>query len=191
MGLTQTSAPATEPVTRAEAKLHLKVDFTDDDDLIDGLIAGARQMAEAYTQRQFITATYTQTYSDFPGGYGIIQLERTPLDSISSITYYDTNGTQQTLSTDVYESVSNDTCAFVVLKPGQTWPSVQSDKYEAVTVAYTAGYGAATTDVPATARNGILRLVADMYHNRGDEDINTHQTAMALLDTVSVRRPAS
>lgn len=194
MGLTQTVAPAAEPVTAAEAKLHLKVDFDDDDALITAMIEAGRIMAEAYTQRQLITATYTLTANDFPGGYGIINLPRTPLGAVSSISYEDTAGDTQTLSTDVYEAINSDTCAYVVLKPGQVWPSVQSDKYEAVTVTFTAGYGAASTDVPDAVRVGILQLIGDMYENREarvDGQLYQNETAMALLHTVSVRNPVS
>ncbi|MBV9418770.1 MAG: phage head-tail connector protein, partial [Alphaproteobacteria bacterium] len=39
MSLQLTTPPATEPITLAEAKTHLKVDTTDDDALITRLIA--------------------------------------------------------------------------------------------------------------------------------------------------------
>lgn len=185
--LTQTTGPAAEPLTRAEAKAYLKVDSDDENDLVDSLIVAARQMAEAYTARQLITATYTQVYDDFPDLYGPICLARSPLGAVSSIAYTDTNGDAQTLATSVYETQTSDVGAEIVLKPSQVWPSVQSDKRGAVTVTYTAGYGSASTDVPESARTGMLLLIGDLYNNRGDEDINSHRTARALLDTVGVR----
>ena len=55
MPLQLVTPPAEEPVSLAEARLHLRVDFTDDDALITSLIAAARQAAETLTGRQFVT----------------------------------------------------------------------------------------------------------------------------------------
>lgn len=194
MNLTQSSAPAAEPVTLAEAKLHLKVDAADDNDLITAMIAAARIMAEAYTQRQLITATYTLKMDDFPGGYGIIQLPRTPIGTVTSITYIDTAGDSQTLAATVYEAITSDVSAYIVLKPGQVWPGVQSEKFNAVTVTFTAGYGAASTAVPDAVRVGMLLLIADMYEHRearADKQLYDNQTAKALLSTIKVRCPVA
>ena len=190
--LKQTVPPAAEPLTTAEAKLHLRVDSGTEDLLIGALIETSRRMAEAYTSRQFITATYTLKINDFPGSYGTIPLPRTPLGSVSSIAYVDVNGDTQTLSTDYYESISDDVSACVVLKPGKSWPQVQSDKYHAVTVTFTAGYGSAGSDVPESARSAMLLLIGHLYENRESVITGTISTqlplgATALLDTVSAR----
>jgi len=49
MPLQLVTPPVDEPVTLAEAKLHLRVDFDEDDALILALISAARQAAEAIT----------------------------------------------------------------------------------------------------------------------------------------------
>lgn len=195
MGLTQTVAPTVEPVTLPQAKTHLRIDTDDENSLINSLIVTARRMAEAYTSRQLITATYTLDMNDFPDGsyfergYGVILLPRTPLGSVSGITYVDTGGTTQTLATTVYETISDDITAKVVLKPSQVWPSVQSDKYNAVTVTFTAGYGAAATNVPESVQSGMLILIAELFENR-DVTIEDNPMIAALFDTVSALKVA-
>ena len=57
MALKIYSAPAIEPVTLSEAKLHLRVDGNDDDTLIQGLIQTARVDVETISLHKLITQT--------------------------------------------------------------------------------------------------------------------------------------
>lgn len=54
--------PTTEPVSLATAKLHLRVDGTDEDQYIGLLISGARQQVENYCGRPFTSQTVQATY---------------------------------------------------------------------------------------------------------------------------------
>lgn len=192
--LKQTSGPGAEPITLAEAKSHLRISGTDENDLINGLIQAAREMAETYTKRQLITATYTAKYRDFPDSEGSIQIPRTPLQSVSSITYVDNQGSTQTLSTDVYEVLDDDVEAWVVLKPLQSWPEVQAEKKQAVTVTFVAGYGNAGSSVPAAAKSAMLMLIGHLFENR--ESVSAggfNKLPLAteiLLDSIRVKEPA-
>lgn len=193
--LKQTSGPGAEPITLAEAKAHLRISGTDENDLITALIQAAREMAETYTKRQLITATYTAKYKDFPDLEGSIQIPRTPLQSVSSITYVDNQGSTQTLSTDVYEVLEDDTEAYVVLKPLQSWPEVQAERKQAVTVTFVAGYGNAGSDVPAAARSAMLMLIGHLFENRESVNVGNITSKMPLateilLDSISVKGPA-
>jgi hypothetical protein len=59
-----------EPVTLAEAKLHLRIDSSDDDDLISALITTARKWAEDYCDRTFVESRYTMMLDSFYGAIG-------------------------------------------------------------------------------------------------------------------------
>ena len=48
----------TEPVTLAEAKLHLRVEHSDEDAYIGGLISAAREYAESFTNRLIAPRVY-------------------------------------------------------------------------------------------------------------------------------------
>ena len=67
MPLQLVTPPAEEPVSLAEAKLHLRVDFPNEDALITALIAAARQAAETLTGRQLVTARWKLVLDSFPG----------------------------------------------------------------------------------------------------------------------------
>jgi uncharacterized phiE125 gp8 family phage protein len=184
MRLTKTVQPATFPVTLPEAKAHLRIDTDFEDSLISSLIGAATDMAEAYSTRQFVEATFIASMDKFPVTTDVIRLPRTPLISVTSIQYDSVPGVVETLSTDVYDVIRDDSTAMVVLKPGRFWPSVRVDQYNAVRITFKAGY----TAVPDAVQNAIKMLVADMFEHREARmamKVENNPTAMWLLDTVT------
>ena len=82
-----TSQPGVEPVTLTEAKVHLRVDSTDDDAYINTLISVTRQLCESYTGLSFITQTRRVTMDRFPYGsslnpYACIYLPYGPVKEV-------------------------------------------------------------------------------------------------------------
>ena len=160
--LTETVAPVAEPVTTAEAKLHLRVDHGDEDAYIDTLVATARQHIELVTRRAMVDTTFTLKMDAFPTE---IRPPRSPLSSVSSITYVDTDGDTQTLSASVY-SVDTDTePGRISLAFNQSWPDIR-EQNNAVVVTFVAGYGSAATNVPAALRETVKLLTAHYYEFR-------------------------
>lgn len=68
MALKQISAPAVEPLKLEEAKIHVRVDadIDEDDGLINGLIAAARQDCEKFQNRAYITSTWELWMDEWP-----------------------------------------------------------------------------------------------------------------------------
>lgn len=167
MRLRITSQPAAEPITLAEAKAHLKVEHSDDDTLIAIYIQAAREYAEHFQRRSYITRTYALSVDSFPAPGQAIELPNGPLGSVSGITYVDADGATQTLSTSVYQVInsSEHDNAEIRLAYNQTWPTIRPQA-DAITITYTAGYGAASTSVKAKPRQAMLLLIAHMYENR-------------------------
>ena len=85
--LTETVTVATEPITTAEAKSHLRVTIPDDDTLIDGLITAAREHVEFFCGRSFAQHTYRVDIADF---HDEMVLPYQPVQSITNIKYYNT-----------------------------------------------------------------------------------------------------
>lgn len=155
-------APASEPVTLVEAKLHLKVENTADDDLITSLIKTARQWCEGYQNRSYITRTITLKTDRFPN---VFRLPRPQLLTVTSIKYIDLNGVQQTLAASVYDLDLYSQPGRVALAYNQSWPSIRGD-INSVEVIYTAGYGATAANVPDNIKAAIKLLVAHLYEHR-------------------------
>src|SRR5690348_16556758 len=99
MSLRLIADPATEPVSLAEAKAHLRVTASDEDALISALIIAAREAAEHELGRALITQTWEKTLDLFPDA---IELTNPPVQSVASVQYLDIDGVEQTLSSVSY-----------------------------------------------------------------------------------------
>lgn len=158
-----TVEPATEPITTAEAKAHLRVDFSDEDTYIDTLITTARKYCESYCNRYFITQTWRQNLDTFPT---VIKLKVNPVISLTSIKYYDTDEVQQTItaSSDNYQLDNLADVATIHEGLVNGFPAIGStiNPIEIITVC---GYGAAS-DVPSDIKHAIKLMVSHLYENR-------------------------
>ena len=184
MPLQLVTPPAEEPVSLIEAKLHLRVDFDEDDTLIASLISAARQAAETLTGRQFTTARWRQVLDCFPGpslmgvaagqafslpGHAIL-LFKTPVQSVVSINYLDMASVLQVMPASAY--TVDTACEPARITPvfGQVWPP-SLPQIGAVSVTFDAGYGAAP-DVPEGIKSWIKLRLGSLY---------THREEMAVL----------
>jgi uncharacterized phiE125 gp8 family phage protein len=140
---------------------HLKVDSTEDDVLIDTLISVCTEQCEHQTNRKFVTATYDQTFDTWADE---MLLPYPPLSSVTSVTYYDEDGVEQTLSSSIYDVVTNQEPGRIRLAYDQSWPTHRSQN-EAITIRFVAGYGDAD-DVPSTLKQAMLLLGGHLYENR-------------------------
>lgn len=162
----RTVEPVNEPVTTAQAKAHLRVEHSADDDLIDALVMAARQRLEEETGRAWITQTWQLTLLNPPAGRAI-RLPRPPLISVTSVTYRDADGDTQTLAGSDYQVVTQVSPGLVWLSVNSGWPSGPNDGTLGLwTVTYTAGWGATAATVPGPLVQALLLLVGHLYENR-------------------------
>lgn len=191
MGLTLTTAPAVEPVSTAEAKTHMRVTASDEDTYIGTLIEAARIDSELVQHRQFITATYTLTLDRFPAG-DYIDLPRPPLQSVTSVKYYDSSGTQQTFSSSNYTVDTSAAPGRIYVDWDTGWPSDVDDRRNAVEIIYKAGYGDAATSVPNTTIQAIKIKVAHWFENREPVAVGVSVAPIPMsakhLDTIEAFR---
>ena len=164
MALTIVTPPAVEPVTLAEAKLHLRVDLDDDDAYITGLIIAARDYAETVTNRALVTQTWDLVLDGFPSE-NHIDVPMPRLQSVTHVKYYDTAGTDYTFAAASYIVDTDTEPGRVVLSYGESWPSTTLQPANGVKVRFVAGYGLAVA-VPEEIKVAIKLILANMYENR-------------------------
>jgi len=150
MYLRLVTPPAVEPVTLEEAKQHLKIDGNEDDSLITALITAARQRAEEYTRRAFITQTWEVAVDSVTS---TLCLPRPPVQTIEAVTL---DG----------QAVAPENYGLMVTNLFYTKIPLHAVNPGGLVIRYTSGYGDTTNDVPQAIRQAILMLVAHMYEAR-------------------------
>jgi uncharacterized phiE125 gp8 family phage protein len=168
-GLTLVTAPASEPVSLAVAKAHLRIDHDDEDALIASWIRAARQATESYTGRRWIEQDVRLTLAGFPRcGSGQIRLPVQPVSEITGFTYLDADGAEQTLADGTgYQTWLDHNPPLVAPPVNGYWPQTQTGAIQAVTIAFTAGGDAG--DVPEQVVAAILLTIGDWDKNRAGE----------------------
>lgn len=166
-----TAAPTEEPVTLQEVKQQCLVESSDDDVLLTRLIKAARSHVEEYCNARFAVQTIRtecDSFSDFA------RLPEGPLKSVTSITYFDPAGAEQTLDAAVYEPRRDGLEPSIALKSGQAWPRIKVGSR----IILTAVYGASTPD---SVKAAMLMFIDDAFHNRGNSARDGWTAIDALL----------
>lgn len=181
--------PVAEPVTLDEAKAHLRVDFSEDDTLIQSQITACREWMEKALNLTMVERTATIYAPHFAECF---QLPYTPLQSVSSVQYwsYDSPSTLETASTDLYRV---DTLNGQVYRAySEYWPST-AVRHDAVQIAVTVGHPPAGSpldygaNVPESLKAALLLLLGNVYEHREEHItgtiISTFPTAKMLMQT--------
>lgn len=179
-----TTAPATEVWTLSEVKNYLKVDTSADDTLITTLLQSAREVAERYLNQALITQTITEKLDRLSNP--TIYLSVSPVISVSSFQYADSQNTTQPYNASNYIVDTFEKPARLSLAYGKTWPTLYGNIND-VTITYTAGYGATAASVPMQIRQAILMMIADSYDNREDYVKKLPTASEYLLDQYRVQ----
>jgi uncharacterized phiE125 gp8 family phage protein len=184
--------PAAEPVSLELAKLHLRVDFDDEDAYITALIIAARQYAEKVTRRAFFDQTWMRTLDFFPV-YNAVDRSRVPADrfawpyptwywdkvtidlpyprlvSVESILYTDSNGVGQTLPTSSYTVDTTSMPGRIAPAIGMIWPWTNLYRPGSVKITFIAGSygdGVEVNTCPQTIVQAMLLLIGHWYQHR-------------------------
>ena len=140
------TAPTAQPISLADAKLHLRVDGEDEDGLIQAQIEAATAYLDGYTGilgRCLMPQTWSQEYEVANGD---LVLPLGPVASVTSVTGSFTG----------YRLLKDGRGHFLRLNDGAAWPD------GAVTVQFVAG----ADTVPSPIKAAILLHIGTLYENR-------------------------
>jgi len=161
------------PLDVSDADDHLRGLYSDDDTHLRRLIKAAAEYIENDIGVALLDTVYDETFADF--NCGVYRLSRAPLDSVTSVKYYDDDEVEQTWDSANYITT---VVPQIEVAADVTMPAVSSRQYP-WTVRYTAGYGTAS-DVPETLQHAMRVLVEDFDRFRGNLITGTISTPVAI-----------
>lgn len=153
--------PAREPLSLALAKLHLRQDGTDDDNLIAGLITAARVYCEGFQNRAYLEQTWDYWLDAWPPK-DEIEIPLPPLQSVASVKYYGNDDTEYTLAATEYDVDDKGFAGRVVLKDSKSWPSVTMRPSNGIVVRFVAGYETYSSTV-STSATAVTKTAGDTF----------------------------
>lgn len=170
MGLSLVTAPVSDPISLIEIKDHCRITDTDQDGLLAGFILAAREFIENDTHLKLITQTLDLSIDDgWPlviarGCYRTrIEFPVKPVQSVTSVTYTDGNGSPATLSAGLYTLRNDGAVHFIEPTYGTTWPTVRQQT-ATITVRFVAGYQ--PEQVPNPLLQALRMLIGHANENR-------------------------
>lgn len=175
------TAPTTTPISLSEAKGQCRVEssFTDDDAMIMTYIQSATSYVERLCNSNLMTATWDMYLDCWERE---ISIKKHPVQSITSVKYFDSNGDEQTLSSSLYSVDVVSDYARILFNNSMSFPSLENYKLNAITIRFVAGF-ASSTEVPYEVKNFLLAYVRQMY-DRQDMSVEPSRFVMSLLDAL-------
>jgi len=165
MPLHLVTPPALEPVSVAELKAHAAVDGDDQDAMLTALIGTARTVIERRRSLAMITQVWAWS-GPAAAGKASLPLPLAPVRSAAavSIRYRTEAGDDIDLPADAFRLVASEVLPRLV--PAGAWPAMARTAPDALTVTFTAGFGATAENVPLPLRQEVLMYATALYDRR-------------------------
>ncbi len=168
MSLAMTSPPASEPVTVADAKAHLRIDGSEEDVLIASLLLTSRLHIETALSLALVTQSWTLKLDCWPPGRDV-ELPLSPLRSVDEVRIKDASGVAVIVPAESY-------LVDLAARPARlVWnnvmPPMPQVPANGIEIDLTVGFGADGDSVPAPLKHAILMLAAHWYEHRDPQEI--------------------
>lgn len=164
------TAPTSYPITRDEAKAHLRVQDDDENDLIDTMIAAATAHAESFMGRSIMEQTWDLYLDDFPKCNKPIKIPRPPLIEVTELD----DGNSPSFSG---YSVDLSGSRVYLTTAGSSWPTLTGTQNQ-VRIRFRSGYVETSVSpdvgsVPDDIKIAMLLLIGTLYEHRETIAIGT------------------
>lgn len=165
----------TNPIDLSTAKSFLRVDSSADDTLITGMIDVVVDFASDYAGRQYRTGSSWQLLLDEFDDR--LCVRRSPVTAITSVERLVSN-VWTAVSSSVYYMKNGALYPEILLKSGQSWPTDVDEIEHGIRISFTTDAHAPSLE---QAKQGILRLLAAMYEDRGDDEALTNGAGVGAV----------
>jgi uncharacterized phiE125 gp8 family phage protein len=193
MGLRLITPPASEPISLAEAKTHLRVIDSDQDSLISALITAARMNCENWTGRAFVDQEWELVLDGFPSTSLLttgttdvkyaIRIPKPRLIEVTQFAYDDAAGDEQIMNVSDYYVDSVSEPGWVVPNGTSSWPST-IDAINSVRIRFRAGYLSTDSppvdDVPDDVKAAIKLTLGSLFEHRESQVVGTIASALPI-----------
>lgn len=144
------------PEAAGAAKAYLRVERSDEDALIAGLVLAATELCEAFTGQALVEREFAEI---LPADRAWRRLGRSPVRAIDGVEALAADGMAEALAVGAYG---------VDIDPdGDGWVhTAAAGETRRIRIRYRAGLAGAWADLPAAPREGILRLAGHFYTSR-------------------------
>lgn len=186
--LERVTAPAVEALTLADFKAsQARIDGTADDAAAQAAVNAAISYVDG--DGALGRALITQTWAQWGPNTGQdVTLVMGPFQSLTSVEFYDTEGTLQTATLSDFEVHRRGDYRICRPKKGASWPAAD-DREDAVKITYVAGFGNAATDIPPGILQAVRLVAAHFYENReATTDLRLAPLPLGVEDLLSVYR---
>jgi uncharacterized phiE125 gp8 family phage protein len=171
------AGPAVEPVTLAAMRGYLRLDHTDEDELVAAMIKAARLLVEASARRCLVEQTWRFVLDGWPAT-GVVRLPLSPLMRVDAIRIFDAAGEGAELAGALYRAEAAPDPPRIVVAGSVPQPGRSA---EGIAIDATFGFGPGAAEVPAPFAQAIRLLVARWFEHRGDAPETTLPADIAPL----------
>jgi uncharacterized phiE125 gp8 family phage protein len=165
--LKRLTTPTDMAITLDEARLFLRVEYTDDDELITSMVKGATVVAQAFINQQITECQYALALSSFQKEVSLLS----PVKTIDSVKYYDTTNTLQTIDGSNYYLMDFGLPNKLIFTEGVSINTY--NRPDAIQITFTSGM----TTVPSDIIQWVRIRIASMYQFREQFVVDQRQVS--------------